>query len=72
LPGQASSARWSAAAAPRRDRTGEGREERGRERRVGIQIKFSQNFKPELEKTLNMKVVGNLKIYNFNVSQKFI
>jgi hypothetical protein len=50
LPGEASSARWPAAAAPRRDRTGEGREERGRERRVGIQIKFSQNFEPKLEK----------------------
>jgi hypothetical protein len=38
---QASSVRWAAAAAPLRDRTGEGREERGRERRAGIQITFS-------------------------------
>jgi hypothetical protein len=30
--------------APRRDRIGEGREERGRERRSGTQVKFSQNF----------------------------
>jgi hypothetical protein len=32
--GQASSARWPAAAAPQRDRIGEGREERGGERRA--------------------------------------
>jgi hypothetical protein len=32
---QASSARWPAAAAPRRDRTREGSEERGREREKG-------------------------------------
>jgi hypothetical protein len=35
------SARWPAAATPRQDRTGEGREERGRERRARIQMKFS-------------------------------
>jgi hypothetical protein len=46
LPGQASSARWLAVAAPRCDRRG-GEE---RERKAGTQIIFSQNFEQELEK----------------------
>jgi hypothetical protein len=49
LPRQASSARWPAAATPRGTEQGRG-EERERERRAGIPIKFSQNFEQKLEK----------------------
>ena len=62
---------WPAASARRR-RTGEGER---REREIEIdwfKFKFFSKIPFETWKTLNMKVVENLKAYNFYLRKKFI
>jgi hypothetical protein len=73
---QESPARWPAATASRRDRIGEGEREKeseGRERKsegLGSK-KFFSKVCMETLKSASMKVVGNLKLYDFCFGSTF-
>jgi hypothetical protein len=74
---QASPSRWPAAPTSRRFRTGEGereKESKGRERKSegpGSNEFFSKVCKETLKSAI-MKVVENLKLYDFSFGSKFI